>query len=890
MKKIFTLTTLLVLALTVNAQAYRKWNFTNWSAETIANLQEEAKAGVTGGKWSDIEKADGSKPSTEGKCFWSYANNVSEDGYLMANGAVIPETEGLVWNTSYTSARSLAIAVDYNNASNDYAGPQYMWLGSKNKNCFTIPKVQVGQKITIVVESHKVSEARGIKLFINTTNNQLGDAVTPMTQETFTWEAGWELPEGVTSEDGTVDIIVQNTNGCHLYSIEVGDASQKSKLGYIYNGTLDDELAYKQISTNDQYEVVGLEGTAAFTMEDLTAYDAIIISSTLNNADAIASLKAIQPFVPTLNLNPALYEAWGYGAIGTTDDQQVAEIKNKNHALFRGIELMEEEGVEFIPITTAGVFTGVTLSGYFADDDVLATVLESEDVAIHIHNGSHNAYLFIPYTQETLADAATPALLDNAVKVVANSKAKVTQAPKPSIKLVYKDKVTFVDIASNVTGAQVFYTIDGSEPTAESTLFTESFAIDQEGVTVKAVALGDGYLLSEVAEQLVDLRNQVPSPTIVVEEKEGESVVTITSSQEGATIFYNYSGSNDTVKSSRYVEPISVKIKKTIYAFAVATDYVNSELASSVVNVTNPKLRLDVMAHMDANTDTYYEKSNKSSSKAGYFFSWAKDKSAYSYYDTTQGVVEETVADPTTGDEILQKTYTILNPEEAVDFENGWMVRSRGQLIIWENTSPGTSYGDTSASNLASVEDEDANFPVTKYQLNLADKNTTPSDATFPYNAYIVTTQKFKGPFDIVSYIGNGTKPENESKITVVFETSTDGYVWESGWTVVGDTVNLVNGGRLVHKVVRSYEGTDEVYVRAYLCANNSKAQFFDIYLANEGEKTQEYMTGISEVEPAKEATISSIYNVNGVRQQQMQRGLNIVRYSNGTIRKVMVK
>ena len=37
-------------------------------------------------------------------------------------------------------------------------------------------------------------------------------------------------------------------------------------------------------------------------------------------------------------------------------------------------------------------------------------------------------------------------------------------------------------------------------------------------------------------------------------------------------------------------------------------------------------------------------------------------------------------------------------------------------------------------------------------------------------------------------------------------------------------------------------------------------------------------------------ATIESVYSVSGVRQQQMGHGVNIVRMSDGTVRKIFVK
>lgn len=886
MKRLFTICLLaLAAAVSAEAQGYRKWDFTQWSQNTISNLQAEAQKGVTGGTWSDTEKADGSNPQV-GKCYWSYGDNVI-DGALAANGAIISETDGLVFNTAYTTRRSLAIAIDYPSTSlGDYAGPQYLWLGGgKNKiACFTIPKVRIGQKMTFVVESHKPAEGRGIELYVGTTDdeNRIGESFTPKTQETYTWEEGWTVPAGATDNgDGTVDVIVYNTNGCHIYSIEVGDNSQKSKVGYLYNGSIDAELAYAQLSASDKYTVEPIEALGTFTADDLTAYDALVISSTVDNAYTIALLKSVQPFVPVLNLNPALYEAWGYGAIGA--GHMFAVATNPSHALFKGIDLIEnpdnENKAEVLALTQSTPYQGVTLSGLFADDQVLATVMESTDVAIHGHNLNHNGYIYIPYTQEALANAATPQLLLNALSVVVASKAKVTKAPAPSFSFEYKDKNTNVTISCGVPGAQIFYTLDGSTPTTESTPYTEPINVTAEGVTVKAVALGDGYLLSDVSEKAVDLKNQAPQPTIAMTQEDGKTIVTLTNSMEGAVIYYNYDGKTETAQSTLYTEPIAIDILgRTIYAFTVAEGYVNSELASQAVTIQNPKVRIDVLAHMDANATEY----NNGSTSTAYYFSWGKDKAAYSYWDTS---AEPTITtDPETGDEI--SVYP-LSPEETVDFENGWMIGSRGQVVIWEKDGYTMNYGDTNGRNPATVDDIDPNFPIEKYFITLGEKA---NDGTVPYNAYIATTVAYAGPFDVVAYVGNGSKPDAAKEVqdhqNVVFEVSAD----KETWTQLGDTLDVI-GPRLFHKFTRSYEGTDAVYLRARLAANNSKAQFYEIYIANEGEKSKALMSGINDqLADGKEARVATVYSLNGMRQNSLRRGINIVRYSDGTARKVMVK
>ena len=134
------------------------------------------------------------------------------------------------------------------------------------------------------------------------------------------------------------------------------------------------------------------------------------------------------------------------------------------------------------------------------------------------------------------------------------------------------------------------------------------------------------------------------------------------------------------------------------------------------------------------------------------------------------------------------------------------------------------------------------------------------------------------------------TKPDSPGKHGIVLQVATDGNVWESNWQTVGDTINIEESARLTHNIIRSYEGTDEVYVRAYLCANNSKVGFYDIYIANEGEKSQELLTGITDQKADTSRIVKAVYNLNGIRQNGLQRGMNIIRYSNGTSKKIVVK
>jgi hypothetical protein len=330
--------------------------------------------------------------------------------------------------------------------------------------------------------------------------------------------------------------------------------------------------------------------------------------------------------------------------------------------------------------------------------------------------------------------------------------------------------------------------------------------------------------------------------------------------------------------------------QKTITAFAASSVLVASEPAQQEVAIQTPLVFTETLAHMDAAKDPYYsllydaeEKPNgDSNSKVAYFFSWGKSKTAYSYYDTA---AEPTITtDPETGDEIA--TYP-LNPEEKFDFQNGWAVRSRGQVVCTEITiKPGKDVGVGSSYNPATVDEFELQeqYPVTDFYVNLSEWNTS----TDPRSAMIYTTQKYKGPFAIVSYISNGNSGTGPM---CVFETGSDidGDAVLTEWNQIGDTCVLNKGQRLYQKFVRVYTGTDEVYVRTRIANGGSKAGYYDIYIL--GIDPSSFIDGIEEVaEKQHAAARESIYSLSGMRQNNTQRGLNIIVNADGSVRKVLVK
>ena len=340
MKKLFTLAMLLVLALTVNAQeTYRKsWDFTKWSATTVANLKAEAvKSEVKdlgdgktqlvddhGALWSDHEKAVGKDctsygASKDGKCFWATSNNNVGGDSLKANGELIPELAGLYFNKSYTSARSLAIGVDYNSAGG-YQGASYLWFGGSKKDIAVIRGVAPGTTIKMGVESHKTAEARGIELYLvkNATTLTHGtklkdpdgnEVAIPTTYQDLEWllpaeDQLTDADKQMANEDGTYNVLIYHTNGCHVYYITVGDGDSPvvedaKKVAYLTGASFsaDDDIAYIMLDGNDKFDVTPVALSAEVTRDSLANFDAVVIAPTIGAAEA-AIIKPYIAFLP----------------------------------------------------------------------------------------------------------------------------------------------------------------------------------------------------------------------------------------------------------------------------------------------------------------------------------------------------------------------------------------------------------------------------------------------------------------------------------------------------------------------------------------------------------------------------------------------------------------
>ena len=162
--------------------------------------------------------------------------------------------------------------------------------------------------------------------------------------------------------------------------------------------------------------------------------------------------------------------------------------------------------------------------------------------------------------------------------------------PEFSVESGAVDSGTSVTISCATDGAKIYYTTDGTEPTASSTAYTEAISVTPP-MTLKAIAVKSGMNDSAVASVSYTIKETVSTPEFSVESGAVDSgtKVTISCATEGAKIYYTTDGSDPTAESTEYKAAISVTTAVTLKAIAVKDGMNGSAVASVSYTIYTPK-------------------------------------------------------------------------------------------------------------------------------------------------------------------------------------------------------------------------------------------------------------------------------------------------------------
>jgi N-acetylneuraminic acid mutarotase len=147
-----------------------------------------------------------------------------------------------------------------------------------------------------------------------------------------------------------------------------------------------------------------------------------------------------------------------------------------------------------------------------------------------------------------------------------------------------------VTITDSTAGATIYYTTNGTTPTANSTQYMGAITVSSTE-TVEAIAVATGYTNSGVASATYTINIPVAATPMIAPAGgtyTSAQSVTITDSTAGATIYYTTNGTTPTASSSVYSGAISVGSTETVEAIAVATGFTNSAVASATYTINIP--------------------------------------------------------------------------------------------------------------------------------------------------------------------------------------------------------------------------------------------------------------------------------------------------------------
>lgn len=166
---------------------------------------------------------------------------------------------------------------------------------------------------------------------------------------------------------------------------------------------------------------------------------------------------------------------------------------------------------------------------------------------------------------------------------------KTVAAPTFSVSAgTYNSEQTVV-LTAKGDGITIYYTLDGSDPTTNSKVYTEPLVIDAT-TTVKAIAVDQYKNQSDVVSAKYTIDMRIPAPTFSVSAGTYNSEQTVELTATGdVKIYYTLDGSEPTTKSTLYTGAISIGTSTVVRAIAVDGYGNQSAVATATYSIVTKK-------------------------------------------------------------------------------------------------------------------------------------------------------------------------------------------------------------------------------------------------------------------------------------------------------------
>ncbi|MEK7678248.1 MAG: chitobiase/beta-hexosaminidase C-terminal domain-containing protein [Verrucomicrobiota bacterium] len=142
-----------------------------------------------------------------------------------------------------------------------------------------------------------------------------------------------------------------------------------------------------------------------------------------------------------------------------------------------------------------------------------------------------------------------------------------------------------VELKSATTnGVRLYWTIDGSDPTESSALYSGKFTLGTNGV-LKVKGFKDGYVSSAIVSSAFNLVVAKPKITPAGATNNNAVTVALESTTPGAQVYWTIDGSDPATNSALYAGSFSLATNGVLKARGFTNGFVASEIASAPFNL-----------------------------------------------------------------------------------------------------------------------------------------------------------------------------------------------------------------------------------------------------------------------------------------------------------------
>ena len=353
--------------------------------------------------------------------------------------------------------------------------------------------------------------------------------------------------------------ITTTTSWSNIYYTTDG-TTPSSTNGTLYNGPFDvtEETTIKAIATKEGFTNSGVTTTTIYkvatpTIQQETGTHNISITTTTPGATIYYTIDG--------TTNPTTSSTLYTGPSEELGGKPIKAIAVKDGMINSDIG----EGTISIKCATPVIsFNNAT--------SMVSITCNTEGSTIHYTTdgstptASSTEYAPFSVTSPTTVKAiATHATLDNS----SVAELAITQVATPTIQ---NNGSNAVSITCATEGATIYYTTDGSTPTTGSTLYTTPLTENVSGVTIKAIAVMENMIPSEIGSGSVTL--QCAAPVIT---RDGMTFTISCSMPIDATFYYSLDGSTPTTLYSGPVSFTLDVLPMTVTAVAKHANYNDSD-------------------------------------------------------------------------------------------------------------------------------------------------------------------------------------------------------------------------------------------------------------------------------------------------------------------------